>query len=151
MRKKLIYGLLAGSVLAAMLTGCGDGSEESGAGTSSEVAVISPEPALSDTEREILDYELKYNTGEFTMEDYQALAGLYGEAGLIRRQRDMLEESYRLYEDAQAFETLQGLAVNLDEEEQIDIYVPTEGDDDVVVNYVDEGKKRRSNEARDNI
>ena len=118
MRKKLIYGLLAGSVLAAMLTGCGDGSEEGTAGTSSEVAVISPEPALSDTEREILDYELKYSTGEFTMEDYQALAGLYGEAGLIRRQRDMLEESYRLYEDAQAFETLQGLAVNLDEEEE---------------------------------
>ena len=53
MRKKLIYGLLAGSVLAAMLTGCGDGSEEGTAGTSSEVAVISPEPALSDTEREM--------------------------------------------------------------------------------------------------
>lgn len=32
----------------------------------------------------------------------------------------------------------------LDEKEQIDIYVPTEGDDDVVVNYVDEGKKRTS-------
>ena len=54
MRKKLIYGLLAGSVLAAMLTGCGDGSEEGTAGTSSEVAVISPEPALSDTEREAM-------------------------------------------------------------------------------------------------
>lgn len=34
--------------------------------------------------------------------------------------------------------------VGLDEKEQIDIYVPTEGDDDVVVNYVDEGKKRTS-------
>lgn len=34
--------------------------------------------------------------------------------------------------------------VRLNEKEQIDIYVPTEGDDDVVVNYVDEGKKRTS-------
>ena len=32
----------------------------------------------------------------------------------------------------------------LDEKEQIDIYVPTEGDDDVIVNYVDEAKKRTS-------
>lgn len=34
--------------------------------------------------------------------------------------------------------------VGLNEKEQIDIYVPTEGDDDVIVNYVDEGKKRTS-------
>ena len=34
--------------------------------------------------------------------------------------------------------------VGLNEKEKIDIYVPTEGDDDVVVNYVDEGKKRTS-------
>lgn len=32
----------------------------------------------------------------------------------------------------------------LDEKEQIDIYVPTAGDDDVIVNYVDEAKKRTS-------
>ena len=34
--------------------------------------------------------------------------------------------------------------VGLDEYEQIDIYVPSEGDDDVVVNYVDEGRKTTS-------
>lgn len=34
--------------------------------------------------------------------------------------------------------------VGLDEKEQIDIYVPTSGDDDVIVNYVDERKKRTS-------
>lgn len=32
----------------------------------------------------------------------------------------------------------------LDEREKIDIYVPAEGDDDVVVNYVDEGRKTTS-------
>ena len=34
--------------------------------------------------------------------------------------------------------------VGLDEKEQVDIYAPTEGDDDVVVNYVDEGRKTTS-------
>ena len=34
--------------------------------------------------------------------------------------------------------------VGLNENEEIDIYVPTEGDDDVVVNYVDEGRKTTS-------
>ncbi len=34
--------------------------------------------------------------------------------------------------------------VNLDEKEQIDIYVPSSGDDDVIVDYVNEAKKRTS-------
>lgn len=34
--------------------------------------------------------------------------------------------------------------VNLGEKEKIDIFVPTSGDDDVIVNYVDESKKRTS-------
>ena len=34
--------------------------------------------------------------------------------------------------------------VGLDERELIDIYVPTEGDDDVIVDYVDEGRKTTS-------
>ena len=34
--------------------------------------------------------------------------------------------------------------VGLNENEQIDIYVPAEGDDDVVVNYVDEARKTTS-------
>ena len=34
--------------------------------------------------------------------------------------------------------------VGLDEMEQIDIYAPTEGDDDLVVSYVDEGRKTTS-------
>lgn len=34
--------------------------------------------------------------------------------------------------------------VHLGEKEEIDIYVPTEGDDDVIVNYVDEGRRTTS-------
>ena len=70
---------------------------------------------LSDTEKTILDYEERYGTGEFSMEDYRTLAEMYREQGLIRRQRDMLEQCYRLFDDQQAFETLQTISVNLEE------------------------------------
>ena len=71
---------------------------------------------LSELELEILNLETKYNKGEFTGADYLALADAYSRAGDIRKQRDMLEQDYRLYEDADAFSTLQGLSVNLEEE-----------------------------------
>lgn len=116
-KRKGIYGALLCAVLTTMLAGCGDGSEESGANASAGVAVVSAEPVPSEAEREIINYELKYNKGEFTMEDYHALAELYAQTGRIRRQRDMLEQSYRLYNDFQALELLQTLAVNLGEED----------------------------------
>lgn len=117
MKKKGIYGVLLCTLFAAVFTGCGDGTGENSNLASGEVAVLSAEPVLTDTEREILNYELKYSTGEFTMEDYQALAGLYSQAGQIRSQRDMLEQSYRLYQDMQSLEILQEITVNLLEED----------------------------------
>lgn len=117
MRRKTIYSVLLCAALTVVLAGCGDGSEENDGTGSNEVMVLTAEPLPSEEDREISDYELKYSNGEFVMEDYQALAGLYAEAGQIRKQRDMLEQSYRLYNDTQAFETLQSIAVNLMEEE----------------------------------
>lgn len=77
---------------------------------------VEAQPMLSELELEILNLETKYNKGEFTGADYLALADAYSRAGDIRKQRDMLEQNYRLYEDADAFSTLQGLSVNLEEE-----------------------------------
>ena len=110
MKKKGIYGVLIGALAMGLLTGCGDGSEENGTTVPSKIEEITAEPLISDTERELMNYEQKYSTGEFTMEDYQALANLYGEAGFVRKQRDMLEQSYRLHQDAQSFEILQTIA-----------------------------------------
>ena len=101
-----------GTILAAALTACGDGSTEE---------VLTPQtlevqPMLSDLEQEILNMETQYNKGEFAQADYLALADAYSRAGYIRKQRDMLEQDYRLYGDAEAFAALQGISVNLEEE-----------------------------------
>lgn len=117
MNKKYIYGVAAASLLAMIMTGCGDGSEDSDGTTLGSITEITREPLLSETDRAISDYELRYSTGDFSAEDYLALATLYQEKGLIRRQRDLLEQSYRLYDDQQAFEILQTISVNLEEED----------------------------------
>lgn len=112
-----------------LFTGCGQlnlrwGTIPLASGEAEGVEASSPEDSsqegntLSQQEKDILQYEQKYYSGEFAMEDYHALAELYAEQGSIRRQRDMLEQSYRLYDDSGAFGLLQDIAVNLDEEDE---------------------------------
>lgn len=117
-RRKLLYLCALGVLTSVLLTGCGDGSEENSV-LAQEALSVNSEPLLSVTERAIYDYELKYHTATFEMQDYYALAELYGEVGRIREQRDMLEQSYRLFGDLEALEELQGIAVNLAEEEEV--------------------------------
>lgn len=105
--------LAISTVLVISLTACGDGN---GGEAEDVVTPVEAQPMLSELELEILNLETKYNKGEFTGADYLALADAYSRAGDIRKQRDMLEQDYRLYEDADAFSTLQGLSVNLEEE-----------------------------------
>lgn len=105
--------LAISTVLVTSLTACGDGN---GGEAEDVVTPVEAQPMLSELELEILNLETKYNKGEFTGADYLALADAYSRAGDIRKQRDMLEQHYRLYEDADAFSTLQGLSVNLEEE-----------------------------------
>lgn len=108
-----LLALAVSTALVTSLTACGDGSDT----TENEVLTpVEAEPMLSELELEILNLETRYNKGEFTQEDYLALADAYSRAGSVRRQRDMLEQDYRLYEDAEAFATLQELSVNLEEE-----------------------------------
>ena len=105
--------LAISTVLVTSLTACGDGN---GGEAEAVVTPVEAQPMLSKLELEILNLETKYNKGEFAGADYLALADAYSRAGDIRKQRDMLEQDYRLYEDADAFSTLQGLSVNLEEE-----------------------------------
>lgn len=96
-----------------------DSVETGGAKESSSQEVSSLEDnTLSQQEKDILQYEQKYYSGEFIMEDYHALAELYAAQGKVRKQRDMLEQSLRLYDDREAFELLQNLCVNLEEEDE---------------------------------
>ncbi len=107
----LAAGILSGA--AMVLTGCGDGSvqEEHVIGT------LEAQPILSSLEVEIVNLETKYRKGELTREEYLTLAKDYGESNRVREERDLLEQSYRLYDDTEAFDLLQTLTVNLVEEE----------------------------------
>ena len=122
--------LAISTVLVISLTACGDGN---GGEVEDVVTPVEAQPMLSELELEILNLETKYNKGEFTGADYLALADAYSRAGDIRKQRDMLEQDYRLYEDADAFSTLQGLSVNLEEETELPEYL------DESVNLIDSG------------
>lgn len=120
-KKKLISMSLLCLTTSLLFTACGDGSEEETMQAQAQVqeaVTVTPEPLLSETERAICDYETKYNSGSFEAEDYRALADLYREVGEIRKQRDMLEASYRLYNDEEAFNKLQDIAVDLAEEDE---------------------------------
>lgn len=118
MKKYVLCG--AAALLAVTMTACGDGSSEVGSEIQIEsMTTMEGEPTLSETESAIKDYELRYSNGEFSQEDYHALADLYKEQGLIRKQRDMLEQSYRLFDDGEAFEQLQNISVNLAEEDKL--------------------------------
>ncbi len=82
-----------------------------------ESVSTTPSPNLSEAEESILTYETKYYAGEFTQEDYYSLATLYEEQGLIRKQRDLLEQCYRLYGDEASYFALQDITVNIAEED----------------------------------
>ena len=105
--------LTISAIMAVSLTACGDGSDSS---ADAAFAPVEAEPILSDLELEILNLETKYNKGEFEQADYLALADAYHRAGYIRKQRDILEQDYRLYNDTDAFAALRELSVNLEEE-----------------------------------
>ena len=107
----LTAGMLAGA--AIVLTGCGDG----GVQEEYVIGTLEAQPILSSLELEIVNLETKYRKEQLTGEEYLTLAKDYGESNRVREERDLLEQSYRLYEDTEAFELLQTLTVNLIEEE----------------------------------
>ena len=113
-QKKIAFlaaGILSGA--AIVFTGCGDGNTQE----EHVVGTLEAQPILSSLEVEIVNMETKYCKGELTREEYLTLAKDYGEIGRVREERDLLEQSYRLYDDTEAFELLQTLTVNLVEEE----------------------------------
>jgi hypothetical protein len=111
-RKKKINRCLvvSGMLLGALLfTGCG---EESGVGKIISTSDDSNVQGKADSAE-----TFKYITDDFTVEDYLALAESYAELGMIRSQRNTLEQGYRLFDDETILDILSGIYVNLDEED----------------------------------
>ena len=115
--KKRYISLMLGVLCAAMFGGCGDGTEGEQKVESGPVKEVTSQPIMSETERVIADYENKYSTGEFTAEDYKGLADVYGQEGYIRKQRDLMEQGYRLNPTEETFNALQNITVNILEED----------------------------------
>lgn len=114
MKKKWIYAVVACSL---MLSGCAMDNQTDKDSVSANFPGITSEPVLTEEEKRQQELELLYSKGEASAENYLALADIYGEKGWIRRQRDLLEQSFRLFDDEQSLEQLQGITVNLAEED----------------------------------
>lgn len=130
MKKKWIGLAIIGVLCMSALTACGDGSEkdviemvtdsaeetESSAAEGEDADSASEAQGVSPEEAEIADYEEKYSTNGLNAEDYKELAQLYMQNGQIKKQRDMLEQCWRIYGDQEAFTLLQDITVNAQEE-----------------------------------
>ena len=115
MKRKILTNLLLFTMVATLFAGCGDGEE--GVVLVTEQSSAQMEALLSESDKAIVNYENKLLTEEFGSEDYKQLAGLYEETGRIRRQRDLLEQNYRLNGGQETLETLANIVVNIAEEE----------------------------------
>ena len=111
MRKTATF--LAASAMVFLLAGCGDGSEENFIEGPVE---LTAEDVRSDAEVAFMNLEYRYDSGQLTMDEYMELARMYEESGQIRRERDLLEQYYRLSGEEEAFLRLQEISVNLEEE-----------------------------------
>jgi hypothetical protein len=102
----VVSGMLLGTLL---FTGCGNGGGVGIVSSTAEDGDVKKNGENSET--------MLYITDDFTAEDYLALADRYAELGLIRSQRNTLEQGYRLFGDESMLDILSGIYVNLDEED----------------------------------
>lgn len=120
MNGKIRIAAVCAASLLLLTGGCAQadkGEEENNKETASEqMGGSSAESNPGGKKSAIEEYEIKYASGEFTSDDYKELAELYGKEGMRKRQRDLLEQCYRLYDDAQCIELLNDITVNIEEE-----------------------------------
>ncbi len=91
-------------------------SETNQSGMGDKDAQAKDEDSVSAKASAIQTLENKYSTEGLSAEEYRELAQLYAQEGRFKKQRDMLEQCWRLYGDSEAFLTLQDITVNVQEE-----------------------------------
>ncbi|MGN0168561.1 MAG: hypothetical protein ACI4AB_10990 [Acetatifactor sp.] len=111
MTKRKICGFLSGVMLAATLTGCGDGSEEVSSQTSDtfgmpEAVHMETTPVLAQPEQSANEMKLLYNTGKLTEEEeaavQDAMESLYRNLDV----EEYLGESIHMVSSEEWFETM---------------------------------------------
>lgn len=115
---KKISGYLICLVLAVIFSGCGikNTDIENIPSESDAFESQTSQSSLTELKQSILQYEEKYAASEADAADLRTLAELYGQMGMVLRQRDLLEQDYRLFADEEALIQLKELTVNLAEE-----------------------------------
>lgn len=73
--------------------------------------------SLTANEKAILALIQKKKSEGLSESEYLELSSLYSAENMIKDERDLLEEAYRLFGDEDTFSTLQSLCVNLSEED----------------------------------
>ena len=115
-KKHIITGTFVWAV--CFLAGCGDGAinwEDVVAAPPGPVKVTAE--AVEEAQPDRMEILLqKYGTADFMDEDYIELADLYLLESRNKEARDVLELGCRLIEHPTAYEMLQGITVNLEEE-----------------------------------
>ncbi|MCD7837174.1 MAG: hypothetical protein LUG83_11160 [Lachnospiraceae bacterium] len=109
-RIKKLHALSAVLIGVLLTVGCGDITNS---GASADLADTEADNIAENTD--VL--QLQFIKDDSTAQDYYALAEQYAVLGLIRKQRDILEQSYRLFGEAEALDRLSEIYVNLDEED----------------------------------
>ena len=115
-KRNTIAGILI--LAACMLTGCGDGAL-----IWENVLAAPPDPVkvtaetVEEKQPERIDVlQQRYGTTDFTNEEYLELAKIYLTEFKNKDARDVLELNCRLTENPEGYELLQGITVNLAEE-----------------------------------
>ena len=122
MKRKGLWLVIVIAAGMCLVTGCGDGTDvdkmtgEQVSGTAVEAETIEYQPIIDEKEQRVADLEYKYSTEGLNAAEYEELASWYGQEGKIMQQRDMYEQCWRLYGDAAAYEALQQIVVNVEEE-----------------------------------
>lgn len=117
MKTKTLAFITAVIFAILFFTGCGSSPASLSAVSSVASVSLPPEPPpLTELEQKIADAE-RLCAETPSAENYNMLAGFYGQAGLIRKQRDILEMCFNRFADTAAFDALQSIVVNAAEDE----------------------------------
>ena len=117
MKKRWLLPVVVMAAEVCLLTSCGDGTENTKqTDITAEAETTEYQPVVDETEKRVADLEYKYSTEGLNAEEYNELAAQYGQDGKLMQQRDLYEQCWRMYGDVTAYEALQKIVVNAEEE-----------------------------------
>ena len=116
MKKKIITSIIVSSLCIAQLIACGVGTEFEPSVDQTAEQITEAIDSADTVEDSLPAPDAEPVIVEMDAEDYKNLAQQYKEKGLYKKQRDTLELCWILFGDLDAFQMLNDIIVNIDEE-----------------------------------